>query len=83
MPWWGHAIVLTLILGSTAVSVVTGNPLWALLCVPLAWFVGLVLSTPRWRRTAATAARNRYVWLLTAGMLFATLAATVATVVAR
>lgn len=44
MAWWGHLIVLTLILGSTATSVVTGNPLYAVILVPVAWYIGTRLS---------------------------------------
>ena len=44
MPWWGHVLVLTLILGGTVASILTANPLCALILVPVAWFIGARLK---------------------------------------
>ena len=40
LPWWGHALLLALILGGTGLSIATGNPLYAVGFVVTAWIIG-------------------------------------------
>jgi hypothetical protein len=47
LPWWGHLIVLALIVGGTVVSVVTGNVLYVAVLVPAAWVIGVKLAGRR------------------------------------
>lgn len=58
MAWWGHLIVLTLILGGTATSVVIGNPLYAVILVPAAWYIGARLSRAS-QRTSVSVEQGR------------------------
>lgn len=52
MPWWGHVLMLTLIIGGTGISVVVGNPGYAWVCVVSAWIIGYLILRNRNRRTS-------------------------------
>ena len=54
LPWWGHVVVLTLIVGGTTASVVTGNPIFAWLLVSAAWAAGAAIA----RRPRPSAIRD-------------------------
>lgn len=43
MPWWGHTIVVTLIVGSTLTAMITGNLMYVI-AIPFAWFIGTRLQ---------------------------------------